>query len=226
MEGIKQFWGTTIGKILVIGILGSALIVCSLLGITLSRDNAPAASPAESQPESTATQTQPAATDTPDQATNTATPTETSLPNTALPTSSPDAAGTVPDSSPYLDEVNVNYQDFQNAFANARNYVQKPNTDPSVLLDENWKKDAEMALGQLNDAANQLESIDNPPPEHEQLDMYLKSIANETHMLVNNYGNGLDQLDPSAFSSAVNNLNNISSYMNSATTELDKYYNP
>lgn len=167
------------------------------------------------------------ATFTPIPSTATSTPTPTVIPtNTATPISSPTATNTVAASSPYLDEVNVNLQSFQNAFANASNYVQTPTNDFSVLLNENWKQEAGTALGELNEAASQLESIDNPPPEYAQLDMYLKSIASETHELVNNYGNGMNQLDLGAINSAVNNLGNISSYMNSATTELNKHYSP
>jgi len=120
----------------------------------------------------------------------------------------------------------VNLQAYQDAFANASNYVKTPATDFSVLLDENWKQNAGMALNQLDEVAKQLENIDNPPPENEQLDMYLKSIANETHALVNNYGNGMDHLDLNAINNAINNLGNITSYINSAASELDKYNNP
>ena len=56
--------------------------------------------------------------------------------------------------------------------------------------------------------------------------MYLKSIAGETHELVDNYGNGVNQLDPNAINSALDSLNQIDSYMNSASEELDKYLNP
>ena len=123
-----------------------------------------------------------------------------------------------------MDEVNINLQAYQNAFANASDYVQTPTTDFTVLLNENWKQNANMALGQLDEAAKQLESIDDAPPEYEQLDMYLKSIASETHNLIENYGNGVDQLDPSAISNAVGNLNNIASNMNNASDELNKYF--
>ena len=85
---------------------------------------------------------------------------------------------------------------------------------------------AEAALGQLDEAANQLENIDKAPPEQGQLDMYLKSIVNETHKLVDNYGNGIDQLNLGANNSAINNLSNIISYINSAKAELDKYTKP
>jgi hypothetical protein len=167
------------------------------------------------------------ATDTP--ILSTATPTFTStatLTNTATPTSSPTATSTTAASSPYLDEVNLNLQAYQNALANATNYVQTPSTDISVLLNEDWKQNAENALNQLDEAATQLESMDNPPPEQEQLNMYLKSIASETHELVGNYGNGVEQLDLNAINRAINNLGNITSYINSATAELNKYYNP
>jgi len=178
-------------------------------------------------PTSTPALVLPTATFTPIPSTSTPTLTPTTTPtDTATPISSPTATSTVAASSPYLDEVNVNLQAFQNAFNNASNYVQTPTTDLSVLLNENWKQEAGAALGELNEAASQLESIDNPPPEYAQLDMYLKSIASETHEMVNNYGNGVDQLDPGALSSAVNNLGNISSYVNNATTELNKYYSP
>jgi hypothetical protein len=226
MEGIKQFWDTTIGKILIIGIVGSALLVCVLLGFTLFRDNTPA-SPEDPQRELAATKTQPAATDILVQVTDTAIPTETTLPGTATPTNTPVPTGDAPAvNDPYLDEVNVNLGAFKKAFNNASNYVQTPVTDFSVLSNENWKQDANMALSQLNEAANQLENIDNPPPEYAQLDMQLKSIASETHELVNNFENGVNQLDPNAISNAVNNLTNVSTYVNNATSELDKYYNP
>ena len=172
-------------------------------------------------PTATPTPVPPTATYTPIPPTLTPTVTPT---NTATPTSSSTATGTVVANDPYLDEVNLNLQAYQNALANASNYVQTPTTDFSVLLDEDWKQNASMALNQLDEAASQLESLDNAPPEQEQLDMYLKSIASETHDLVDNYGNGMDQLDLSAINSAINNLSNIMSYMNSAAAELDKYY--
>lgn len=169
----------------------------------------------------------PTATDTPISPTATSPSTPTATPTyTATPTSSPTATSTMAASSPYLDEVNLNLQAYQNALANATNYVQTPSTDISVLLDEDWKQNAENALNQLDEAATQLENIDNPPPEQGQLDMYLKSIASETHELVGNYGNGMERLDLNAINSAINNLGNITSYINSATAELNKYYNP
>jgi len=169
----------------------------------------------------------PTATDTPISPTASSTSTPTATPTyTATPTSSSTATSPTDASSPYLDEVNLNLQAYQNALANASNYVQTPSTDISVLLNEDWKQNAENALNQLDEAATQLESIDNPPPEQEQLDMYLKSIASETHELVDNYGNGVDRLDLNAINSAINNLGNITSYLNSATAELNKYYNP
>lgn len=157
----------------------------------------------------------------------TATPTQTPTvvpTNTTTPTSSPTATGTASASSPYLDEVNASLQVYQNAFANASDYVQTPATDFTVLLSENWKQNANMALNQLDEAAKQLENIDDAPPEYAQLDMHLKSIASETHNLIANYGNGVDQLDPGAISNAVGNLNNIASDMNSALEELNKYF--
>jgi hypothetical protein len=169
----------------------------------------------------------PTATDTP--ILSTATPTFTSTAtstNTATPTSSPTATGTVAAGSPYLDEVSVNLQEYQNALANASNYVKAPTTDFNVLLDEDWKQNAGNALNQLDEAAKQLEGIDNAPPEQEQLDMQLKMIASETHELVDNFGSGMNQLDLGAINSAINNIGNITSYINNATAELDKHNNP
>jgi hypothetical protein len=234
MDGIKQFWNTGVGKVLIIGILGSVFLVSVLLGITLLNGNAPANTSETEDDLASAIQTQKASeTEAASQptdmvsATETSPPTETPFSDTPMPTSSPVSTGTVASASnPYLDQVNVNLQAYQNALANANDYVQTPSTDISVLLNEDWKQNAENALNQLDEAATQLESMDNPPPEQEQLDMYLKSIASETHEMVDNYGMGMDQLDPSAIASAVNNLTNISSYVNDATTELEKYYNP
>lgn len=178
-------------------------------------------------PTSEATPIPPTATDTPIPSTATPTLTSTATPtNTATPTGSPTATGTVAASSPYLDEVNVNLQAYQNALANASNYVQAPTTDFNVLLDEDWKQNAGNALNQLDEAAKQLENIDNAPPEQEQLDMQLKMIASETHELVNNFGNGMNQLDLGAINRAINNIGNITSYINNATAELEKYNNP
>lgn len=176
-------------------------------------------------PEPTAVPLTATETPVPSTATPTLTSTTTST-NTATPTSSPTATGTVAASSPYLDEVNVNLQTYQNALANASNYIQAPTSDFSVLLDEDWKQNAGTALNQLDEAATLLENIDNAPPEQEQLDMQLKVIASETHELVGNYENGMNQLDLGAINRAVNNLINITSYLNSATAELDKYNNP
>jgi len=187
--------------------------------LLLTGCNTPTATPAPALP--TTTYTSIPSTATPILATSTAT-----LTVIATPTSSPTATNTVAASDPYLDEVNISLQAYQDAFANASNYVQAPVSDFNVLLDQNWKQQANMALGQLDEVAEQLENINNVPPEQMQLDMYLKSIAGETHKLVENYGNGLNNLDPNAISMSISNLTNISSYLNSATTELNKYYRP
>lgn len=234
MEGIRDFWGTGIGKVLIVSIIGGVLLVCVLLGMVLFGNYGPE-SPSEPEQElssviqtqkaaETALASQPTATTVP---TDMPLPTDTFVPGTIVPTSTPVATGTVaPDSSPYLDEVNVNLQAYQNAFADVERYVQESTTDFSVLLKQDWKKDAGMALNQLDEAANQLENIDGAPPEQEQLDMYIKSIAKETHQLVDNYNNAMDQLDPNAINNAVGNLGNINSYMNSATQELNQFLNP
>jgi hypothetical protein len=83
-----------------------------------------------------------------------------------------------------------------------------------------------MALNKLDDAANQLENIGDAPPEYEGLDGDLDSIASETDDLVQNFGNGIDQLDPGAISNAAANLGNIVSYLDSASQELDQFLNP
>jgi len=194
----------------------SQLLLLIMLVLLLASCGAPTDTPTPIPPTTTYTPVPPTAT-----STQTPTPLPT---NTATPTSSPTATGTASGSDPYLDEVNFNLQDYQNAFANASDYVQTPTIDFTVLLNENWKQDANMALGQLDEAAKQLENIDDAPPEYEQLDMYLKSIASETHALIANYGNGVDQLDPGAISNAVDNLNNIASNVSNASEELNKYF--
>lgn len=193
-------------------------LIWTVLVLILAGCGAPTAEP---------TPVPPAATDTPIPPTATLTLTPTATPtHTATPTSSPTATSAGASNDPYLDEVTVNLYAYQNALANASNYVQAPTTDFSVLLDENWKQNANAALNQLNEAANQLENIDNVPPEYEQLDMQLKMIASETDVVVENYGNGVDQLDLGAINSALNSLSKITSYINTATAELDKYQNP
>jgi hypothetical protein len=180
-----------------------------------------------SSPTPEAAPTSPTATETPIPPTATPTLTSTATPTTtATPTGSPTATGTVAAGGPYLDEVNVNLQGYQNALADASNYVQAPTTDFSVLMDADWKQNAGMALNQLDEDAQQLESIENAPPEQEQLDMQLNMIASETHELVDNFGNGMNQLDLGAINRAINNIGNITAYINNATTELEKYNNP
>ena len=232
MEGIRGFWNTGIGKVLIIGILGGLLLVCGLLGISLIGGNTPE-SQAESEQDLSFLQTRIAETALGSQATATAIPTETSLstdtpiPATSTPTSTPLATGTTATTTdPYLDEVNLSLQAYQSAYSNVNNYFQESSADPSKLLDNNWKRQANMALNQLDDAANQLENIGEAPPEYEELDLNLMSVASETHELVQNYGNGINQPDLSAINNAANHLSNIASYLNNVVQELDQLNNP
>jgi hypothetical protein len=234
MEGIKGFWATGIGKVLIVGIIGGVLLVTVLLGMVLFGGNPPESSSDPEQELASVIQTQKAAeTALASQPTATAVPTDTPLPtdtpaqDTAVPTGTPVATGTAGTSTdPYLDEVNLGLQNYQSAYSDVNNYFQESTADASKLLDNNWKRQAKMALNQLDDAANQLENLGDAPPEYEQLDDDLMSIASETHELVQNYGNGMDQFDPSAISNAAANLSKIASYVNSASQELDQYLNP
>ena len=174
MDGIKGFWGTAIGKVLIIGIFGSTLLVCFLLGITVFVNNTPE-SPAEPEQGSLPGQTQAAeatpesqATDTP-APTNAPSPTKTSPSETPLPTSSPVGGGSSTTNSPYLVEVNSGLRAYKRAYAKAEGYIQDSATNVSLLLNEDWKQNAESALGDLDEAANQLESIDNPLPNTSSL---------------------------------------------------------
>lgn len=232
MEGIKGFWATTIGKVLIIGILGSLVLVCGLLGFSLLSGNTPD-SQSETDRDSSALQTQIAETALGSQATATLLPTETplptdtSVPETPTPTETPIATGTAATTSdPYLDQVNLGLQNYQSAYSNVNNLYQESTADASKLLDNNWKRQANMALNQLDDAANQLENIGDAPPEYEELDLNLMSVASETHEFVQNYGDGINQFDPNAISNAANNLLNIASYLNSTLQELEQLNNP
>lgn len=234
MEGIRGFWATGIGKVLIIGIIGGVLLVSILLGMVLFGNNSPAGSSEPEQELLSIIQTEQAAETTlasqpttTSLSTDTPLPTDTPVPNTEVPTSSPVATSTVGTTTdPYLDEVNLSLQNYQSAYSNVNNYFQESTADASKLLDNNWKQQANMALNQLDDAANQLENIGDAPPEYEQLDSDLTSITSETHELVQNYGNGINQLDPGAINSAAANLSNIASYLNSASQELNQFLNP
>jgi hypothetical protein len=228
MDGIKEFWATGIGKVIITGILGSTLLVCVLLGLVLIRNNIPES---QSDPEQdlSSLQTQAAETALTFQPTDTATPTETSsttdisVPNTKASTRTPSSTGSSdPSANPYLNEVNVRFKDYQSAFSDVDGYFQESTADTSVFLDDNWKQNANTALNQLDDSADQLENIGDAPPEYEELDSNLTSIASETHKLVKNYGDGIDQLDPSAINEAADNLNNIGSSMNDVAQELNQ----
>ena len=231
MEGIREFWNTGIGKVLIIGIFGGVLLVCVLLGIVLIREISPASPSEPEQDLSTVIQTQKAAeTVLAAQPTDTATPTETPpptdtpVPGSLTPTGSPPATSTSGASDdPYLDEVDARLQNYQAAYSGVNGYFQESSADASKLLDKNWKQKANMALNQLDDAADQLETIGEAPPEYEGLDTDLMSLASETHELVQNYGDGINQLDPNAITEAASNLADIATYLDSVVQELDQF---
>lgn len=231
MEGIREFWSTGIGKVLIIGIFGGVLLVCVLLGIVLIRDISPESPSEPEQDLSSVIQTQKAAeTALAAQPTGTATPTEapsptdTPVPDPLTPTGTPLATSTSGTSTdPYLNEVDIRLRNYQSAYSDVNNYFQESTTDASKLLDNNWKQKANMALNQLDNAANQLETIGEAPPEYEELDTDLISLASETHDLVQNYGDGINQLDPSAINQAANNLTDIATYLDSVVQELDQF---
>jgi hypothetical protein len=228
MESIKEFWATGIGKVIITGILGSTLLVCVLLGLVLIRNNTPES---QSDPEQdlSSLQTLAAETALASRPTDIATPTEmpsptgTSVPNTRASTGASSSTGSSDtNTNPYLNNVNVRFKDYQSAFSEVDGYFQESTADASVLLDDNWKQNANTALNRLDDSADQLENIGDAPPEYEELDSNLTSIASETHKLVKNYGDGIDQLDPSAINEAADNLNNIASSMNDVAQELNQ----
>lgn len=77
-------------------------------------------------------------------------------------------------------------------------------------------------LAVLDLAANDLENIPSAGEKWQTLDAHMKTIASETHLMVENYLKGLDTLEASYIETAANHLNKITEATTLATDEINR----
>ncbi len=144
----------------------------------------------------------------------TPTPTSTSTPAaTETPIATVDA---------YWQEMINRFVNYQSAFEDVNDQQQKLQSDITLFLNDQWRMKMGLYLGVLDLAATDLENIPNPPAEYQQLDQIMKSIGSETHLMVQNYVTGLDNMDSSAIDRAVVNMQNLSNYFSAGTDEINR----
>ena len=99
--------------------------------------------------------------------------------------------------------------------------MQLAEANSNMINDDAWVADVKEKLAAIKTAGDALGSMENVPDDYVVVDDLMKLISQETSMLVDNINQGLDQEDFSKFEAAVENMNNISAYMDSATQQIE-----
>lgn len=200
MQRIANLWKTTGGKIIII--VGSLFALCLLCGVVTAIFSSPSTS---AEPTLNVNASEIVATESLLDA-----PSETPAPtNTSAPTL--DSYYSV-----MLDRIDA-YQAAYDEFAVQH---QRLTDNPQVLSDSGWKLDMGSALGKLQVAAEDLQTIPDVTARYEKLDQALGLLGSETLTMIENYTTAVDNLDTTYLDQAKTNLLNINEYIRQATDEL------
>ncbi len=98
--------------------------------------------------------------------------------------------------------------------------------NPYMLYDDNWKFNLAFTLANLELYGDKLGGVQSVPSSLQSLNQWLVKIKQETHLLVDNYTKGVDNISEYYINLAVQNIININGYTTKAQAELDKIKSP
>jgi hypothetical protein len=156
------------------------------------------------------------------QAEITNTPISTSTP---LPTNTPAPSIT---QEPTLDSYEIlfplYFQEYADAYSDVQVYLDEVGNDLSLLLDDNWKLGLGLALGNLNNKAEQLADLE-PSPKYINLHAKFIELKDETLLFTDAYAKGVDNLNADMIDQANIHIQNITAITQQMTAELDNITN-
>ena len=121
----------------------------------------------------------------------------------------------------YRETLTDNLNAYADAFLKYATTMQLAEANSNMLHDDAWVADVKDKLAAIKSAGDALGSMENVPDDYIVVDDLMKLISQETNMLVDNINQGLDEEDFAKLEAAVENMNNISAYMDSATREIE-----
>lgn len=159
------------------------------------------------------------------QANNTSVPEISSTPiviQADIPTNTPQptlAPQQTPDT--YETLIGEKVSDYVKAYLDVSDYVQQAGNDPSLILDDDWKRKCGFALGLLNLRAEEMAKLE-PSPKYVTLHSIIVKLADETYLFTDAYANGIDNFDSALINEAVQHLSNMTMLSQEATAEMDR----
>jgi hypothetical protein len=145
-------------------------------------------------------------------------PTDTPAPtDTPVPSERPVPASTV---DLYYSEMLDRIDAYQSAYDKFSVQHLKISDNPNVVKDIGWKLDMGSALGQLQVAAEDLQTIPNKTSRYEKLDAIFQLLGSETLEMIKNYTTAVDNVDATYLEKAKANLLSMNEYIQQATDEL------
>jgi tetratricopeptide (TPR) repeat protein len=142
---------------------------------------------------------------------------QTEIPaNTPQPTLTPQQI-----SDTYAVFISEKVPAYTEAFLDVSEYVQQAGNDPSLVLDDEWRKNCGFALGILNFRAEEMVKLE-PTPKYVNLHSILLKLADETYLFTDAYANGVDNLDSTLIDKAGQHLINITTLSQEATSEMER----
>ena len=121
----------------------------------------------------------------------------------------------------YKEALTNNLNAYADAFLKYAATMQLAEANSNMIHDDAWVADVKEKLAAIKMAGDALGSMENVPEDYVVVDDLMKLISQETSMLVDNINQGLDQEDFTKLEAAVENMNNISAYMDSATQQIE-----
>ena len=149
----------------------------------------------------------------------TSAPAPTIVPPTLEATAAPVATS---DKSAYLSVFVSRLTPYLSAYGTFFELHRRVDEDRSLLLDTTWATQMETALENLDNAALNLETISQTPPDAEKANEAVKKIGAETHLLVAAY-RSVFAGDESAANAVNQHIENLNKFNELAAAEISKF---
>ena len=150
-------------------------------------------------------------------------PAATSAPTIVSPTLEATAAPVATsDKSAYLSVFVSRLTPYLSAYGTFFELHRRVDEDRSLLLDTTWATQMETALEDLDNAALNLETISQTPPDAEKANEAVKKIGAETHLLVAAY-RSVFAGDESAANAVNQHIENLNKFNELAAAEISKF---
>jgi hypothetical protein len=126
------------------------------------------------------------------------------------------------DKSAYLSVFVSRLTPYLSAYGTFFELHRRVDEDRSLLLDTTWATQMETALENLDNAALNLETISQTPPDAEKANEAVKKIGAETHLLVAAY-RSVFAGDESAANAVNQHIENLNKFNELAAAEISKF---